>query len=96
MTGRFPKYLSMKRGEVIFCLLTMVVHPWRFLSRAYVLVEILSALPRRCSITKVGEARANLSSQTSLAHLLQSSLRTISPSERGRGRFRISTGEHLI
>lgn len=46
MTGCFPKYLSMKRGSLLLCALTVIAQPWRFLSEAYIFVEILSVLSR--------------------------------------------------
>lgn len=46
MTGCFPRYLTMKRGGLLLCALTMLAQPWRFLTQAYVFVEILSALSR--------------------------------------------------
>jgi nucleobase:cation symporter-1, NCS1 family len=38
----FPKYVDMKRGCMIGCILGFACNPWRFLSQAIIFVEIMS------------------------------------------------------
>lgn len=44
ITGLIPRYLTIKRASVILCALSIAVNPWRFLSQAYIFVEILSVV----------------------------------------------------
>lgn len=42
MAGIFPRYLSMQRAAMVLVVLTLIAQPWRFLSQAYIFVQILS------------------------------------------------------
>ncbi|RDW58497.1 hypothetical protein BP5796_12427 [Coleophoma crateriformis] len=42
LTGALPKYVSMKRAALLQCAIVIVLQPWRFLSQAYIFVEVLS------------------------------------------------------
>jgi len=44
----FPRYIDMKRGCMIGCILGFACNPWRFLSQAIIFVEIMSGFSSKC------------------------------------------------
>ncbi|KAE9372864.1 hypothetical protein N431DRAFT_467091 [Stipitochalara longipes BDJ] len=42
IAGLLPKYLSMRRAAMFMVILSILIQPWRFLSQAYIFIQVLS------------------------------------------------------
>lgn len=42
IAGLLPKYLSMRRAAMMMVILSILIQPWRFLSQAYIFIQVLS------------------------------------------------------
>lgn len=43
LAGLVPKYLTMRRGGLLICVLGILIQPWRFLSQAETFLTVLSS-----------------------------------------------------
>jgi NCS1 family nucleobase:cation symporter-1 len=44
LAGVFPKYISIRRGALIQCVIAAAINPWRFLSQAVTFLQVLNCL----------------------------------------------------
>jgi nucleobase:cation symporter-1, NCS1 family len=51
IAGLQPKYLSMRRAAMMMVILSILIQPWRFLSQAYIFIQVLSIASSKLSVT---------------------------------------------